>query len=151
MYKRKARVVFWCADRPGYCLLAAALANRLGEHWLEARAAAIEAGESPPYAAAALREIGIDLAGQDLLQPSDALLAWADLVVALGSGAEAHCPPLPAHVQKKHWALPAAAIDAGDADDLARAFRAAREDFRARVEGMVGGLRLLAKSDSGED
>lgn len=142
--------MFWCADRPAYCLLAAALANRLGEPWLEARAAAIKADE-PPDAAAALREIGLDPAGYGLLQPSDALLAWADLVVTLGSGAEAHCPPLPAHVQKKHWVLPAAASDAGNADDFARAFRAAREDFRVRVEGMVGGLRLLAKSDSDED
>ena len=150
MYKRKARIVFWCAEQAGYGLLARAFADRIGADWLETHAVGIDSPAHIAAAIATLREIGIELIGARLTEPSDELLAWADLVVTLGRDAEVCCPALPSHVQKKHWPLAGANVERDSADDIARAFRVARDDIRARVEGVVGGLRLLAKSDRGD-
>lgn len=150
MYKRKVRVLFWCAGQAGYGLIAREFADRIGADWLEARAVGIDSPAHIAAAMATMREIGIELVGARLTEPSDELLMWADLVVTLGRDAEVCCPALQLHVQKKQWPLAGANIDRDSADDIARAFRVARDDIRARVEGIVGGLRLMAKSDRGD-
>ena len=148
MYKRKARVLFFCAGCADYCLVAVEFANRRGKDWLEARAVGVGPAGQDPRVPATLREIGIDTTGGELLAPTDTRLAWADLVVTIGDEVDAHRLALPAHVQKRHW--PFATLVGGDADDIARTVRAACDDIRARVDGIVGGLRLMARSDTGD-
>lgn len=148
MYKRKARVAFFCVGRADYCLIAAEFANRRGEDWIEARAVGLGPTGQDPRVLAAMREIGMGIVNKELFPPSRAALAWADLIVTLGDEAESHCPALPAHVQKRHW--PLADLVGGNPDDIARTLRAACDDIRARVDGIVGGLRLMAKSDTGD-
>ena len=145
MYKRKVRVIFLCAGHADYCVIAAGFADRFGPDWIEARAAAVDTGQDP-RTLAALRAMGIDITERELLPPTDTLLAWADLVVTIGGEAAKHCPALPAHVQTKHWAVDAPpGAEGQDTVTLAVC-----DDIRARVQGIVGGLRLMAKSDSGD-
>jgi len=62
------------------------------------------------------------------LPPDGALLEWADLVVTLDDEAERGCPAaLPRQVQRRHYAV-------GDEAAL-----------RQRVEGMVGGVRMMGR------
>lgn len=138
MYKRKARVVFFCAGNAGYCLAAAEFADRLGQDWIEARVAVADTERQDPRTLAAMG------AHRESPVPTEALFMWADLVVTIGDAAAAHCPALPAHVQKKHWAVDPLRLD--EAQGVVA--QAVRDDIRARVEGIVGGLRLMAKSDS---
>ena len=145
MYKRKVRVVFFCASHADYCVIAAGFADRIGRDWIEARAAAVDTGQDP-RTLAALRATGIDITERELLPPTDTLLAWADLVVTIGREAAAHCPALPAHVPKKHWAVEPP--PGAKAQDIVT--QAMLEDIRARLEGILGGLRLMAKSDAGD-
>lgn len=69
-------------------------------------------------------------------------LRWADLILTLDSAARARLPPLPPRVQTRHLDLETC-VDAAD--------RAAA--VRQRVEGVLGGLRLLDRlgdAESGE-
>jgi len=62
------------------------------------------------------------------LPVDDSLLEWADLVVTLDGGAERCCPPLPQHGQRRHYPAADEAV------------------LRERIAGMVGGLKMLARS-----
>lgn len=61
------------------------------------------------------------------LPPEATLLEWADLVVTLDEAAERDCPVLPKHAQRRHYPM---------RDEGA---------LRERVEGMVGGLRMMGR------
>ena len=67
------------------------------------------------------------------------------MVVTVSCHVDAGCPPLPLGVQKKLWRVP---NPARSDSDLLSAFRACRDDLKARVGGLVGGLKLLARLDA---
>lgn len=127
-YKRKARVVFLGGSHPVPASLAAHYANRLGDAWMEARAAVLPgvAGDVPVMDAA--------------------LLAWGDLLVTVDEAARVACPPLRPGLQHRHYPfepIPAAV------DKDAWTVLAVR--IRQRVEGMMGGMRLMQKAADGND
>jgi arsenate reductase len=79
------------------------------------------------------------------------MLAQADLVVTVCGHADEHCPVLPPGVQKKHWPLEDPAKATGTVDEIMTKFRATRDDIKNRVEGLIGGLKMLARSDGKEE
>ncbi len=149
VFKRKVRVLFLCTGNSCRSQMAQGWANQVGRDWLEARSAGIEAHGQNPRAVAVMREAGVDISQQVSQRLTDDMLRWADLVVTVCGHADEHCPVLPPGTQKKHWPLSDPAWASGSEAEIMAVFRATRDDIRARVEGIVGGLRLLAKSDSG--
>lgn len=129
MYKRRARVLFVEARPRGLAQTAVMWARQLAQEWVEPRAAAwgVDAsGEAPAP-------------GVEHLWPVDAaLLAWADLVVPLSADAQARCQ-VPAGTRLKPWLL-----ELPEEPDAA-AWAAASEQLRARVAGLAGGMRMLAR------
>jgi hypothetical protein len=122
-YKRRARVVFLGGLHPAPANLAAHYAQKLGSEWLEARAAVLPGvqGEVPAM--------------------DDAMWAWADLLVTLDAVALASRPALRAGMQHRHYPfepIPAVSDKTGWQDLAAR--------VRSRVEGMIGGMRLMQKA-----
>lgn len=134
-YKRKAHVVFIGSGDVCRAMLAASLANASGAEWIEARAAAL----SPPQNNCAWTEI--DTAAQIWHSLDQETLAWADLIVTLDEAADKACPPLPPHIQKRCYpfAQPENPVD----------FRRVRDAIQQRVEGMIGGMRMLTQMTSG--
>lgn len=147
MYKRKARVLFVCTGNSCRSQMAEGWANALGGDWLEAQSAGIEAHGQNPRAIATMREAGVDITRQQSRRLTPEMLVWADLVVTVCGHADEHCPVLPAGTQKKHWPLSDPAKASGSETEIMAVFRAARDDIRARVESLVGGMRMLAQSD----
>jgi protein-tyrosine-phosphatase len=135
-YKRKAHVLFVGSGDLCRAMMAAAFANSLGQRYMEARAAALYHGPLAPELLGAMREAGVEIADQ-ILHPFDASnLAWADLVVTLDEAADRACPVLPEWVQKRCY--PFAHPD--NLDSLRRA----RDAIKQRVEGMIGGMAMIA-------
>ncbi|WP_298137596.1 hypothetical protein [Acidiferrobacter sp.] len=64
--------------------------------------------------------------------PAGRIPADCDLLITLDAAADALGPDLPAGCRHIHWPLPAHPSDA---------------DIAARIEGLVGGMRLLARLD----
>lgn len=147
MFKRKARLLFLCTGNACRSQMAEGWANRLGHHWLAAQSAGIEAHGQNPRAIAVMREAGVDITQQASKMLTPDLLAWADLVVTVCGHADEQCPALPAGTQKKHWPLSDPAKATGTDEEIAQVFRATRDDIKARVEGIIGGLKMLARAD----
>ncbi|HKK06372.1 MAG TPA: hypothetical protein VKA50_11045 [Gammaproteobacteria bacterium] len=126
MYKRHARILFLEAAPAIRARMAEAAGSRLGTGWLEARAASL-----------AVRE-GAGSVDAQCAPLTEALLAWADLVVTLDAGSERHCPPLPPGTRRKHWTLVGTKAQAAG-------------EIEAQVRSMVAGLRMLARSDAAGD
>ncbi|MHB8453769.1 MAG: arsenate reductase (thioredoxin) [Acidiferrobacterales bacterium] len=150
MYKRKAHILFICTGNSCRSQMAEGWANHLGYEWLEARSAGIEAHGKNPRAIAAMREAGVDISHQESTRLGPAMLAWADLVVTVCGHADEHCPALPQGVQKKHWPLEDPARAQGSETDIMAVFRETRDEIRDRVESMVGGMKMLARTNMSE-
>lgn len=150
MSKRKAKILFLCTGNSCRSQMAEGWANHLGKNWLEATSAGIEAHGKNPRAIAVMREAGVDISRQESRRVTPELLSWADLVVTVCGHADEHCPALPAGVQKKHWPLENPAKASGTEEEIMATFRATRDEIKHRVAGMIGGLQMMARSDSKE-
>jgi len=132
-YKRKAHVLFVGSGEVCRALIATHFANSIGAAWMEARAVALDESSKPNCAIA-----GHDIPGQPMHRLDSENIAWADLVVTLDESADLACPPLPASVQKRFHPFP----QPENADDLRRV----RDAIQQRVEGMIGGMRMMRTS-----
>lgn len=151
MYMRKAQVLFLCTGNSCRSQMAEGWANHLGGEWLEATSAGIEAHGKNPNAIAVMREAGVDISQQESTRVTPAMLSWADLVVTVCGHADEHCPVLPPGIQKKHWPLDDPAKATGTEKQIMAKFRATRDEIRSRVEGLIGGLKMLARSNGKEE
>jgi arsenate reductase len=150
MYKRKARILFLCTGNSCRSQMAEGWANRLGKDWIEATSAGIEAHGKNPRAIAVMREAGVDISRQESKALTPEMLRGADLVVTVCGHADESCPALPPGARKKHWPLDDPAKATGTEDEIMTKFRATRDEIKSRVEGLIGGLKMMARSDDKE-
>ena len=124
------RVIFACVHNAGRSQMAAAFFADMAD---PARATASSAGTQPgdrvhPEVVTAMREVGIDLGGNQPQRLTDELVRDASLLVTMGCG-EA-CPYVPG-LQRQDWPL---------ADPKGRPMaevRAVRDDIRRRVAALI--------------
>ena len=83
-----------------------------------------------------LEEIGIDIAGQRS-KSADEIDGDVDAVVTLC--AEEVCPVWLGSATRMHWGLPDPAAVTGDEQERLAAFRAVRDELRARLEAVFRG------------
>lgn len=129
------KVVFACVENAGRSQIAAAFFNHLADR---SRAAAVSAGTRPaggvhPPVVAAMREVGLDLAGavpQPLTPDVTRGAAW---LVTMGCGEE--CPIVPG-ARREDWPLP------DPKGQGLEAVRAIRDAIGARVAAFVHRERL---------
>ena len=132
------RVLFVCAGDQARSQIAEALLHKRGGAEYEARSAGSDpAGDVHPLTLRVLAEGG---AGASRAAPAD-VEAYADeewdCVITVGGGARGTRPVFPNARRTLHWSVPDPAAAGGGEDARLEAFRAAREDLRARVEEFV--------------
>lgn len=125
--------------------MAEAYARALGDDWIEAKSAGLVAQAKDARAIAMIADVDRDTALRPPMLVTPDMVSWADLVVTVSAYADEHCPALPPHAQKKHWLLsdPAPA-NSGDAN-IAANYAALRDDIKSRVQGLIGGIRMISK------
>ena len=99
-----SRVLFVCLHNAGRSQMSRALFERVAHGAHEARSAGTTPGERVhPEVVEAMRELGVDVAGEVPKRLTDELARWADVVVTMGCGDE--CPYIPG---KRYidWDLP---------------------------------------------
>jgi arsenate reductase len=124
-----ARVLFVCLHNAGRSQMSAALFARAAEGRHEAASAGTEPAERVhPEVVEVMREVGIELSGNEPRKLSRELTERTDVVVTMGCGDA--CPYIPG---KRYidWDLP---DPAGKPLDEVRALR---EEIERRVEGLV--------------
>ena len=132
------RVLFVCAGDQARSQIAEALLHKRGGAEYEARSAGSDpAGGVHPLT---LRVLAEDGAGASRAAPADVEVfldqEW-DCVITVGGGARGTRPAFPRARRTLHWSVPDPVAASGGEDARLEAFRAAREDLRARVEEFV--------------
>lgn len=128
----KPSVLFVCVHNAGRSQMAAGWLTYLAADRIEARSAgSAPADQINPVAVEAMREVGIDITGQQpKILTTDAVQA-SDVVITMGCGDA--CPIFPGK-RYEDWKL----------DDPAgqgiEAVRAIREEIRARIEKLISEL-----------
>ena len=145
-YKRKARVIFLSSGNGSRSLMAAAFASQLGGEWMEGYAAVFSEQSPDPLAIEVMQELGMDMAGLSASILNETELNGADLVVTMDPEADRRCPPLPAGVQKRGYFFADPAEEGESAPNSKALYRQVRDQIRQRIQGMIGGMKLLQKA-----
>lgn len=130
-------ILFLCTGNSCRSQMAEGWARRLGGENVKAQSAGIEAHGKNPRAIMAMREVGIDISGQESRIVSNEMLQAADIVVTVCGHADEHCPILPSHVKKVHWPLNDPARATGTEEQITSQFRTTRDEVEKRVRGLL--------------
>ena len=133
------RVLFVCSGDQARSQIAEALLRERGGAEYEARSAGSDPADG--VHPLTLRVLAEDGAGAASRAASAGVEAYAgeewDCVITVGGGARGTRPVFPNARRTLHWSVPDPAAAGGGEDARLEAFRAAREDLRARVEEFV--------------
>jgi thioredoxin type arsenate reductase len=126
------RILFLCVANSARSQMAEGLAKAM----LGPEVTVESAGSAPsrlnPLALEAMAELGIDISGQRSKPVEEIDTDGLDLVVTLC--AEEVCPVLPGKVRRLHWPVADPARQGLSVEEARDAFRAARDQIRARLE-----------------
>lgn len=129
----KRKVMFVCTGNSCRSQMAEGFARALaGDQW-EVYSAGLQPAGVNPLAVRYMAEVGIDISAQtsDALDPE--LMRRMDHIITLCGDAEERCPLTPPSVRRQHWPLPDPARASGSEQEVARVFRAVRDDIARRV------------------
>ena len=137
MYKRKVRILFVSLRHAACARSAADHARRLEDDWIESRHACVAPlpGGEPCDDSVSAQDRVAESSGAEGLE-------WVDLVVTLCGDAETFRLNLPLGTQHRHW-TPVDQTDGG----LCVASPGGAAEIERRIRGILGGIRLLARSD----
>jgi len=133
-------VLYLCTGNSCRSQIAEGWTRLLGDGWVEAQSAGIEAHGKNPRAIAIMKEAGIDISGQESMIISDEMIRRADVVVTVCGHADELCPVLPPGVKKVHWPLADPASATGTEEQITSQFRATRNEIETRVRGLLARL-----------
>ena len=106
----------------------------------EAHSAGTEATFVRPEAITVMGEIGVDISGQTSKALGPLLGEPFDWVITVCDQAKESCPVFPGARATAHWSIDDPAAVSGSDDERLAAFRAARDDLRARIDAFVARL-----------
>ncbi len=131
------RVLFLCTGNSCRSQMAEGLLRSLGGGAYEAFSAGTEPHGLNPMAVEAMREIGIDISGQQ----SESVEAYRgnafDHVITVCDHARETCPVLPGGRQHR-WSFDDPAGAAGSRDERMAVFRRVRDEIAARLRQFAG-------------
>lgn len=129
----KQRVLFLCTHNSARSQMAEGLLRALGGDRFQAASAGTEATRVHPLAVRAMREMGIDIAGQTS-KTFDRFLAepW-DYVITVCDAANERCPVFPGRTTRLHWSFDDPSQAIGSEDERLAVFRRVRDELAARL------------------
>jgi arsenate reductase len=132
---KKARVLFVCTHNSARSQMAEGLLRHLAGDDFEAFSAGTEATHVRPLAVEAMREVGVDISGQESETLDRYLGEPFDFVVTVCGEANEACPVFPGAKRRLHWSLPDPSAASGTEEERLEVFRSVRERIRTRIEG----------------
>jgi arsenate reductase len=134
-------ILFLCTGNSCRSQIAEGWARHAGGNSIVVQSAGIEAHGKNPRAIEVMREVGIDISGQESSIVNDDMLQDADIVVTVCGHADEQCPVLPPGVTKLHWPLTDPAKAAGTEAEIMAAFRATRDEIKGRVGRLLESIK----------
>jgi arsenate reductase (thioredoxin) len=126
-----------CRSQMAEGILRAAAGDLLDVH----SAGSKPAGFVHPRAIEAMREIGIDLAGNRSKSVDEFLAQPVDTVITVCGRAEQACPVFPGQVHRHHWGFDDPDHASGSEAEVLGEFRRVRDEIRLVFEAFAAGYR----------
>ncbi|MEO8511002.1 MAG: arsenate reductase ArsC [Chloroflexota bacterium] len=134
---RRSRVLFLCTHNSARSQMAEGLLRSLAGERFEVHSAGTEATLVRPEAIAVMGELGMDISAQASKAMAPMLGESFDWVITVCDQAKESCPVFPGARATAHWSIDDPAAVSGSNDERLAAFRAARDDLRARIDAFV--------------
>ncbi len=152
---KKTRVLFLCGQNTARSQIAEAYMKTIDEGDFTVESAGLEAGPGiHPVAAEVMREIGLDIAENDVTAVMDLFREGReyDYVVAVCDAAKAgRCPDFPGEHKRLHWPFRDIGALEGSWEEKLSAAREIREQIREAVEGMIAEIRAGREPEEKSD
>lgn len=129
----KKRVLFLCTHNSARSQMAEGLLRWMAGNQFEVFSAGTEETRVHPLAIEAMREIGIDIAGQRSKTLDTYNGQQFDYVITVCDRANETCPVFPSDTQRIHWSFDDPSVATGTDDQRLRAFRNVREGIQHRL------------------
>ena len=130
----KPKVLFLCTGNSARSQMAEGYLRSVADGRFDVMSAGIDPKGLNPLAVAAMREIGIDIAGQRSKDITELLGTPVQFVVTVCSNAREKCPVFPATVKFVHWDLDDPAAVQGTEEEKLAAFRQTRNKIAAHID-----------------
>ena len=131
------RVLFVCTGNSARSQIAEALLRERAADTFEAYSAGSEPAGLNPLTVRVLAEDGIDVAAAESTHVDAYVDDPWDYVITVCDRARESCPVFPHAGTQLHWSLEDPAAAEGDDAERLAAFRATREEVRARIDAFV--------------
>lgn len=136
----KIKVLFICIHNSARSQMAEALLDDLAGDRFEAHSAGLEPGSLNPLAVEVMREIGLDISGQETKSVFD-VFRKGDLfgytIAVCDAEAAEKCPLFPGVTQRLHWSFPDPSRAEGSWEEKIEQTRGIRDQIKARLEEWV--------------
>jgi arsenate reductase len=138
------RVLFLCTHNSARSQMAEGLLRSSGGTDVDVASAGTETTSVRPEAIAVMREIGIDISGQESKTLERFVDEPFDEVITVCDDANEACPFFPGARNRRHWSIEDPSRVHGSDDERLAAFRQARDELQQRIENeLLPDLSLL--------
>src|SRR2546421_12631726 len=130
----KQRILFICTHTSARSQMAEGLLRHLGGDRFEAYSAGTEATRVRPLAIEVMRELDIDISGQQSKTLDRYVGDPFDKVITVCDIAAEACPIFPGAREQLHWSFPDPSQTTGSPEEQRAVYRSVRDAIRARIE-----------------
>ena len=130
----KQRILFICTHNSARSQIAEGLLRHLGGDRFEVYSAGTEATRVRPLTIEVMRELDIDISGQQSKTLDRYVGDPFDKVITVCDTAAEACPIFPGAREQLHWSFPDPSRATGSPEEQRSVYRSVRNAIRARIE-----------------
>jgi arsenate reductase len=133
----KKKVLFVCIHNSARSQMAEAFLNQICGEQCEAQSAGLEPGKLNPIVVEAMKEVGIDISGNQTKTVFDMFKSgtiFAHVITVCDEASAERCPIFPGVTTRLHWSFPDPSAIQGTHDEKLARTREIRDTIKAKVE-----------------
>lgn len=133
----KAKVLFICIHNSARSQMAEAFLNQICGEQFEASSAGLEPGKLNPIVVEAMKEIGIDISGNQTKAVFDVFKSgkvFKHVITVCDEASAERCPIFPGITNRLHWSFPDPSAIQGTHEQKLERTREIRDMIKARIE-----------------
>jgi arsenate reductase len=133
----KKKVLFICVHNSARSQMAEAFLNQICGEQFEAQSAGIEPGKLNPIVVEAMREVGMDISGNQTKAVFDMYKSgqsFAYVIAVCDAASAQRCPIFPGITRRLNWSFPDPSALQGSHDEKLAETRKIRDSIKAKIE-----------------
>ena len=133
----KKKVLFLCTHNSCRSQMAEGILKNLAGDKFEVYSAGVNPTSVHPLAKKVMKEIGIDISGQQSKSVDEFLDKGFDYVITVCDNARQTCPFFPGNHELLHWSFEDPAIALGSEEERLLRFRKIRDQLRDHIQRLI--------------